>query len=247
MKKKYLFVCGSPRSGTTAMWNFLTSDSRIKMGVERYGNLFFAKTLTRELFEKDRFFELKDGDTFYSDLNKFSPYYEKIESSYENGEYFGDKIPLLYRYLDSLKKSIPDCKVVVMIRNIIDVAASYESRANNINDTTWDRNKRTQSAIEDWRESLKIIKNYSDDDNVIPIIYEDFYSDIDNAISLYKRLGLEFSEKNREYYNQIQARSRELEGFRNRKLNSEAVQNICETAPFGLYREVLKEIRVKND
>ncbi len=34
---KILFVCGAPRSGTTAMHALLTEDPRIVMGMERYG------------------------------------------------------------------------------------------------------------------------------------------------------------------------------------------------------------------
>ena len=119
MEKKYLFVCGSPRSGTTAMRNFLANDNRIKMGVERYGNLFFRKPLTTELFEYERFFDLQEGDTFYNELNSFSPYYKKIIDNYEGAEYYGDKIPLLYKYLDRLNEAIPNSKVIIMIRNII--------------------------------------------------------------------------------------------------------------------------------
>lgn len=247
MTKEYLFVCGSPRSGTTAMWNFLTSDSRIKMGVERYGNMFFSEPLKAELFEKERFFSIKKGDTFYDDLNKFSEYYESIEDDYENGVLYGDKIPLLYNYLPRLKESLPDAKVVIMLRNIIDVAASYEARANNANDDSWNREKRTRSAIEDWRASLKIIQDHFNDPNIIPVIYEDFYSNIEEARNLYELLGLEFTDNVKKSYEAIRSRAAQLEGFRTRQLDASGVSAICEEAPFGLYRDVLNKIRNKRD
>jgi hypothetical protein len=247
MTKQYLFVCGSPRSGTTAMWNFLTSDERIKMGVERFGNLFFSKPLSAELFEKNRFYDLVEGDTFYSSLDGFTDYYTSIEANYENGIYYGDKIPLLYNYLDRLSVTLPQAKVVIMLRNIIDVAASYEARANNESDDSWNRDKRTKSAIEDWRTSLKVIKENIDNSNIIPVIYEDFYSDISEAQALYDELGLNFTPEVKAAYESTHKRALELEGFRARQLNSAGIKSICEEAPFGLYREVLEKIRNRRD
>ena len=247
MEKKYLFVCGSPRSGTTAMWNFLANDNRIKMGVERYGNLFFRKPLTTELFEYERFFDLQEGDTFYNELNSFSPYYKKIIDNYEGAEYYGDKIPLLYKYLDRLNEAIPNSKVIIMIRNIIDVSASYEARANNDNDESWSRNKRTASAIEDWRDSLKVVRQNLNNPNVIPIIYEDFYSDINEAKKLFTKIELSFTEKNEKAYMATHKRARELDVFRSRNLDASAVKALCEEAPYGLYREILTELRNKNE
>ena len=42
-------------------------------------------------------------------------------------------------------------------------------------------------------------------------------------------------------------RARELDGFRSRNLDASAVKALCEEAPYGLYREILTELRNKNE
>ena len=69
MTRSFLFVCGFPRSGTTALWRLLNSDKRLALGVERFGTKFSSREfLTPELFETERFFDAQSVDTFYSDL-----------------------------------------------------------------------------------------------------------------------------------------------------------------------------------
>lgn len=239
-KKKYLFICGAPRSGTTALWRLLVSDKRIVLGVERYGNLFFKKNLTKDLFEYDRFSILNNGDTFYSNLESFNPYYKDMENKFLNAEFVGDKIPLLYQCLDGLFEEIPDAKVIFMVRNIFDVAASYEARADNEQDLDWRRDRRTNEAIKDWSLSLRKIRDYGDNENILTIIYEDFYKSESQLERLLRFLGLEASSDLLGQYEFLCKRSLVLEEQRKRALNEESVMKICSEAPFGLYREVLK-------
>lgn len=153
-----LFLCGCPRSGTTAFWRLLVGDSRIRMGVERYGNRFYTREfLNPEMFEKDRFFSLQEGDTFYPDLVEFNPYYERAKSGYEDATYFGDKIPKLYEYFDRMKETFPGCKLVFIFRNIFDVAASYKARQLDENDN-WSMG--VSDAISDWNNAFACAAAY---------------------------------------------------------------------------------------
>ncbi len=243
----YLFICGAPRSGTTAMWRLLVNDDRLIIGVERYGNLFFKTPLTAELFTKERFCNLQSGDTFYSSLESFNKYYIGIEDRFERARYVGDKIPLLFKHLASLFERIPNAKVIIMLRNIVDVAASYEARANDQNDTSWNTKKRTSSAIADWRDSLIALKKHVADQRILPVVYEDFFFGNVDARIVYKFLDLESTARLADDHKNILTRSSNLEGARTRDLPLQAVREICENAPFGLYREVLKLIRQRLD
>lgn len=240
---KYLFVCGAPRSGTTAMWKFLAEDKNIIMGVERYGNLFFKEPLTKNLFEKKRFLDIQEGDTFYSELVTFNPYYKDLNEKFDTSEIVGDKIPLLFKYLDGLFREIPEARVVIMLRNIIDLASSYEDRAGNPKDNTWSENKKTAEAIEDWRDSLKAIKNWIDDKRVKVVVYEDFFHGDLPLEDLYDFIDLELNQDAIDRFKSVKARASDLEGKRERKLDLDAVSKICENAPFGLYREILNKVR----
>ncbi|WP_083930243.1 sulfotransferase family protein [Methylovulum miyakonense] len=243
MTNKYLFICGAPRSGTTALWRLIASDERIIIGVERYGNLFFKAPLTPELFTSDRFCNIQPGDTFYNDLTTFNPYYKNVAGRFSNASYVGDKIPLLYNHLDRLFEQIPDAKVIILLRNIIDIASSYESRANNIDDLSWRRDKRTASAIHDWRASINVLKRYIADERVLPLIYEDFFVNDGKLDMLYKFLEMEPTEQVINAYQSMLQGSANLENNRKRHLPLDSVRLICETAPFGLYRQVLEEIK----
>jgi hypothetical protein len=242
---KYLFVCGAPRSGTTAMWRLLASDRRIVMGVERYGNLFFKESLTKELFTYERFSNLLPGDTFYDDLSSFNPYYDKLEALFSQAVYVGDKLPLLYRHLDSLLSNIVDAKIVFMLRNIFDVCASYEARANDPEDAAWPSDKRTPAAIEDWWSALRVLKDHANNEQVFPVIFEDVFSSSGKIDNLFEFLELDITSDVAATYKALLARGAQLEKIRKRDLATKDVRLICETAPFGLYREVLKGIATK--
>lgn len=244
MANKHLFICGTPRSGTTALWRLISRDERIIIGVERYGNLFFKTPLTSNLFTAERFCNIQAGDTFYQDLKAFNPYYQTVAERFGEAAYVGDKIPLLYNHLDSLFANIPDAKVIFIVRNIIDVASSYEARADNIHDESWQRDKRTASAIADWRASLIILKRFldKDDQRIFPVKYEDFFVNDGGLGKLYQFLDLPITKEVEYLYGSLLQQGAMLENNRKRNLNLEGVRLICETAPFGLYRQVLDQI-----
>lgn len=243
---KYLFICGAPRSGTTAMWRLLSCDPSVILGVERYGNLFFKQPLTKDIFEPQRFLDNRDGDTFYTDLDKFSSYYKTVKDKFSSATFVGDKIPMLYMYLDSLFKNIPEAKVIFLIRNIFDVASSYEVRAQNLNDDSWKRDKRTEAAVIDWHRSLVVLKNYIEDDRVFPVVYEDFFFKDDGMINLYKYLNLTVSESVEKQSQALLLRSAALELGRTRDLPLSAVMHISLNAPFGIYRDIVKKVRERS-
>src|SRR3954447_8348170 len=102
-ERRYLFVIGCPRSGTTALWQLLVKHPNIVLGVERYGTRFFGPDfLDPTLFEFERFFRIEPGDTFYPDLSVTSDY-ESMRRRFGRAKYVGDKIPYLYRFLPQLE------------------------------------------------------------------------------------------------------------------------------------------------
>lgn len=239
MTKKHLFICGTPRSGTTAMLRFVNADSRFALGVERYGTRFFQHKLTPDLFEPERFARIEKGDTFYDDLDKFSPLYARILARMPDATYVGDKIPMLYRKLDWLLESIPDAKVIVMVRNIFDIAASYEERANNLADASWDRKRRTAEAIRDWNETMVALKRKAGNKQVYPVMYEDFFFHPDRFLPLCEFLEVKPSRPMAIAHQMARKRSAELDSARRRDLSTEDVLKICRDAPFGMYRRTL--------
>jgi hypothetical protein len=236
MTRSFLFVCGCPRSGTTALWRLLTSDQRLRLGVERYGNKFFSREfLTPDLFEKQRFFEVQSGDTFYSNLEAFNPYYKTAREGYENALYFGDKIPKLYNYFDRLGTNFPNCKTIFIFRNVFDVAASYKARLLNENDN-WKLN--TRDAVSDWNASLRAALSYQND--LFFVDYEELFIEHLGVEKLFGFLGLDVSDDTRAAFKNLTARSGTLEAGRARALTAIETKEICETADFSAYRELVQ-------
>jgi hypothetical protein len=237
--KQYLFICGCPRSGTTALWRLLIEDKRLALGIERYGNLFFEHRLSPDLFEQDRFKQVRKGDTFYDDLSGYNPLYTDIVERLPQATFVGDKLPLLYNYFDRLAQSLPGAKILFIIRNIFDVAASYENRANDQADNTWPRDKRTKSAIHDWNKSLHSVQNPPQSLSFKFIEFEALFQNFANIELIYDFLQLNLPESIRRVFSGLQNRRAQLEKARTRQLGEADVHLICKTASFGLYRNLL--------
>ena len=239
-KSSFLFVCGCPRSGTTALWRLLVGDTRIRLGVERYGNRFFSREfLTADLYEEERFFSAEAGDTFYSDLAGFSPYYAKARNGYSDAVYIGDKIPKLYEYFDRLKENFPDCKTIFIFRNIFDVAASYKARLLDENDG-WNLN--VSAAIADWNASLQSALSYKGD--LAIVTYERLLMEEHGLDKLYGFLGLDITPEVHATFKNLLVRSGTLEKGRARSLTALESKEICESADFESYRQILKSALV---
>lgn len=237
---KMLFVCGCPRSGTTAMWKLLTASSNIVMGVERFGLRIFSKEcITPDLFEYERFFTLASGDTFYTDLVAFNAYYLKARECYNHAEYMGDKIPKLYERFYDIVNVFPNVKIIFMIRNIFDVASSYKRRALDEKDMTWRRDQGVGEAIKDWRSSIAAFRNRPACLKIIPVCYEDLFMKGIGLQELLDFVGIENNLQVRNQYINLRTRSAQLESQRDRGLTCDEVMQICVEAPFGGYREVL--------
>ncbi len=240
VSKRNVFICGCPRSGTTALWRLLTAHKECVVGVERYGNLFFHPNFfSSNHFRKDRFFKVEQGDTFYNDLAQFSSYYKTAEQNFNGATFVGDKIPLLYNYFEALKKNFPDAIVLMIFRNIFDVAASYAVRASNPEDRTWSSSKGVASAIEDWTAAIAAYKKWAATMNISVIDYEKLFIEGAGSSQIFEKLDLQETPETIAQYTYLIARSAELEKNRSRALSSIEAKLIASKAPFGGYREVI--------
>lgn len=236
--QNHLFICGCPRSGTTALWDLMTADGQCVLGVERYGLRFFEPDfLSPDLFELPRFMTLKDGDTFYSDLSKFESYYDRVPNLHPHAKFVGDKIPLLYNYFEALNNNFPKAIIIMIFRNIFDVATSYKVRFTNPADD-WKRD--IHSAINDWNAAAQNALAYMSRGNIVILDYEKlFMTDFDPA-AIYQRIGIEPSQDLYNHYNNLKHRSAELDQSRERVLSSSEVKTISMKADFDSYRKILE-------
>lgn len=152
---RQIFVCGTPRSGTTALAQLLNTNPHIVVGIERYGRLLLRirDGNQNDLFTKDRFFSYEAGDADVDFNIAHKDLTENSKRKLENAAFVGDKVPRLYRRLRFINDAFANCVVVYIVRNPIQVAASWQRRAERENDR-WPTRNGFQEATIEWNESL---------------------------------------------------------------------------------------------
>lgn len=199
----FLFACGCPRSGTTALGNILNAHPLICVGVERYRQLAIGprgQEFLPDLFEPERFMQIDDADTSALIANR--KLFRKFNSSREL-KFIGDKIPRLYTRLSFIASKFPDARLVYIFRDPLEVAYSWQKRADNPADG-WPSINGRMAALTEWVKSIElmaealprwegqaIILNYANFFNAASP--EEFAS---NIARLYAKLGLRMQPEN---------------------------------------------------
>jgi len=229
--QKYLFIAGCARSGTSALAQLIGSHNQVVIGMERFGHLVTKDkfTLSEEHFTSERFLNIEPGDTFYNDFEKFHSWDENIIRKLNQGnlEYIGDKRPELYMVYDELIETFPNSKIIFIYRNIFDVAASWNKRAEE--GINWPMHKNFKKAVHTWNYSLKTtikaIQKYPD--NICCIKYEDVLVDAKELTPLYNWLELNIDENTKTKQKNILMNSKRLQEERKNFALSEDQQEYC--------------------
>ncbi|BAZ45972.1 sulfotransferase [Chondrocystis sp. NIES-4102] len=203
MSQKYLFVCGCPRSGTTALVKLLNSHNSIGIGMERY-KYYASKDKINKInpssFEEDRFFDFKEDQTNII----WSDFYDNLKIKYANKiTYLGDKYPHYYNFYSELNQEFRNTKWIFMLRDIVDVAMSYDHRAANPLDK-WSEKADYTKAVVHWNDSLaktwKYIKT-NKNKNLFVCQYEKLFAYDESYLkSLTDFLDVDFSQEISSFY-----------------------------------------------
>lgn len=208
MSKKFLFVCGCPRSGTTVLTQLLNWHPRVSIGMERFGMLLYRNSdlFNPTIFAHNRFFDIRKGDCFYDsfEFKAYSDWYcsEFTREKYQKSVYVGDKNPKLYEYLNAVNKNFvqTNFKIIFILRDIYSVAESYNVRANNPDDK-WNADNNFKQAIIDWNKAVSEVCNQlqqqDSEDSLITLNYDDFFLNYERGKNklpiLFSSLNLDFS------------------------------------------------------
>ena len=175
MDKRFLFVSGCPRSGTTAFTRLLNGHPYVAIGIERYRLLTNRRpeSLTPALFDKERFFEIKESDTTV----KAHRDYERLQRKWDSARIVGDKNPRYFLMYKRILEAFPQCKIAYLVRNIQPVASSWNARASNPSDR-WPGTNDYKPAVELWNKANKVslewIENHPD--QIVAVNYESIFS-----------------------------------------------------------------------
>ena len=237
MQKKFLFVCGCPRSGTTYFHSLLAVHPAIALGLERFNLRMFSRNLMPTDFERERFFRMEAGDTWYADLAHFPRKQALIEAHYDTADYVGDKVPRAYEVFDHLITHFPDVCFICVVRNVFDVAASYETRRRDV--THWNPDWGPRKAVEHWNASLKAILAYADAAPILPVVYEDIVASEASLIGVSAFLGID-PEPLQTAWRKTRLKNRPEPGAGAARLSAEDVAYITAAADHDALARVLQ-------
>ncbi len=244
--KRFLFICGCARSGTTAFTHLFTAHRRIVLGMERYGRLArpdnFA--LSPAHFDKQRFLNVQPGDTFYDDFESFHRFDTQIEEKYSDCIYTGDKCPDLYLAYDQLFAAFPECTVFFIYRDLIDVASSYQARCEA--GRNWPSHRNYQAAISDWNRSLRLtLKAIESGYRVLPVGYLDVFSSEHPLDTIFAALNIDMPPNVHKRISGLRRRAGELDDIRKSYLNAAQIEEVRQSMDAAALAK-LKKLNILN-
>jgi hypothetical protein len=151
----YVFVCGCPRSGTTALGRLLNQHPAVALGLERYRYLFGRRLgeFHPSLFAPPRFLDIRAEDGINPNTHlagKFAPGLQM--------RVVGDKIPYLYRRFPHVRQAFPKARVLAIFRDPADVARSWQQRADNPADS-WPVEAGAAAGLREWKAAVNRVRS----------------------------------------------------------------------------------------
>jgi hypothetical protein len=244
-EKSYAFICGTARSGTSALWRLVAAHPQAAIGLERYMQRAVAGEfeLQPDLFERERFFRVEPGDTFYDTLAQFGGFYDRLEPRYDDCSVYGDKIPRLYRHYGPLNERFNRPAILFILRNVFDVAASYNRRARERNN--WGPNRDYRVAVADWNESIQQTLTHFDSSDILVVENETLFREDTPLAPLFAHLGLDLCQAVRQRHAEQRGQAEELQASREEALTAEQKRYLCQHADFSGYRQLLDKARTR--
>ncbi|HKO39032.1 MAG TPA: sulfotransferase [Solirubrobacterales bacterium] len=210
----YLFIAGCPRSGTTALTTFLNGDDRLLLGQERFRRIrkwVEPFHFTEEVFFNPTLHETSwampwRGETVWP--GTFGEYQE-LRARWRSGSVriIGDKAPYYVRHLERLGREFPRARFAILVRDLDEVARSYDRRAANPSDH-WPAENDHRLAARDWNDSLAHARAFAEQEaaRLLVIAHERFFFGEPGELErLYAFLELDLSAAARERYAAIVA------------------------------------------
>ena len=220
-----LFVGGPPRSGTTALVDYLNRHPEILLCMERY-KWVAPRDIQPQLFTFERILDYRlalRGDK--EETNTPREYHKELLASkdLERLKWIGDKLPAYVETLDRLSENIPGANFILTYRPLEEVAESFEALSNAGPENPWWKNLRGNKdsfkiGVDYWNAAMRSTRNFIESAknlNVLILSYHDFFYDKQVATHLLSRfLDIEIDQELRDAWGEM---SRKFETDRRSK------------------------------
>lgn len=186
--KQILFVTGCARSGTSALVQLLNQSPDMLIGMERYAHRYDAKTLAPELFARERFCRIEEGDTHGAGAVASDG--SDPMARYDRAQFVGDKYPALFQHFPLIEERFPRAKILFILRNPLSVAESYDARASDAADS-WSADAGYARGLLVWNNSVARAVELVDR-KTVPVrvvLYEELYQSVEQMLELFEYYG----------------------------------------------------------
>lgn len=213
------------------------------MGQERYAHHYSRRCeLPPSLFEAERFcLEFHKEDSHH---RRMQPYYERLYERFNECRYVGDKIPTIAGGYGPLLASYSMPRIILMVRNPFDVAASFNGRATKSETdpkdlSGWSPQRRVPEAMYEWNLAMQLTLQAWDRMRVLVMPYEVTLTDPTQLDRLLQFLELEDHKSMRKHFREIQDAAHERPASAHNALSSEEKFLVLQQADIQSCREVL--------
>jgi hypothetical protein len=231
------------------MANLLRSHPRIAMGRERFAWRLRKGDFTPALFERDRFcLEFSPEDSHHASLDD---YYSSLHGRFDQCLYVGDKNPELHLHYARVLHTFPGCKLIYMARDPVEVATSFQRRAERTTkilkrnphrpdrDRLWPADQGWRSAIEAWNGAVKATLALGESAQLFVADYRHLFINEDFLRRLFRFLELEPTSEVRNNWIESAARRQEIEAARAARLTPDQVDQVRASARLDDFRRLL--------
>jgi hypothetical protein len=187
----FLFVSGAPRSGTTALGRMLNLSKDIALQMERFNhNGGYHPAL----------FNVSEVKGLGWDNYRYKEYAVKAFAKLPNAQYTGDKRPnFLFSWNITKRNFTPkNIKIIHIIRDIEDIACSYNKRSQNEKDKWHDARNYKAAVYETNRNNRLALELLTDPiwkDSISVVTYKKFFANPSVVFSMFKWLNIKIDKK----------------------------------------------------
>ncbi len=207
--KKFIFVSGMARSGTTALGKLLNISREVEIYTELFDpfridgyvvNDFATEDLKRSIYKNEE-----------RDINL-----PLFNTKHSNSNYIGDKRPDFHFCLEATFDNIKNkLRTVFIVRDLYSIARSTYIRSEDKNDYTWSLEKGIEHTVllynATCRQILYLHRKRTDVFNsIIFIDYSQIFSNTDYAIKLFKTLNIKLDDMEMDNLDKFISKSSEM-------------------------------------
>lgn len=180
IKKKVIFICGMPRSGTTLVEQILASHSLVTGA----GELVYLQQSIKNNFYKNNLFneDILNQDLFAERTKIADDYFNMIKHHKIKTEIVTDKAPSNFRWIGIIKLFFPNSKVIHCTRNSKDICLSLFKNGFASKELDWCYSQGDIAKYYNMYSKLMNFWNNKIGDFVYNLSYEKLVSDKDNEI-----------------------------------------------------------------